>query len=245
MEQPHRLNRLQGLGVASASVLMLGGAFALSDCEGPGNPRLDQGPVTTVTTTIPERTSPWFERYGWDRDWAQQLTEEYIYENMGTRHEFLVAAGRCALSRIYFGDNPEDWYWVISQNPVVYSGEYTGVEFTTFSGFYVRDRELGRQYSIEMLRIVEGDVYWGYLGIIPSQTTVIDQRSRLNPQTGSPILPHEGEEGIVDNDYTLGSEFEGIEVGRIIILPRFRSDLVSRHCLTPAVNPEDPPDSIV
>ncbi len=242
--------RFSPLAKAGMALVVLGsaaGVLSLKQCESVDRPDLGEEAAPATTTTLPERQPGWYERYGWNLDWAEELTRQHLEENLGTDTKFLIGAGRCAVTRYVYGDGPNDGWYRIIQNPILFSTKHEGVRFTTFTGLMITDDygEDHRYFTPSMVRLVEGDTYWGSFGIVPNQTDVIDQRSRLDIESGGEIIPVVDEIYTDLNEFAVGPAISSYTVGRVIDLALNSRDLVSDYCLTPAVLPDDEADSVL
>lgn len=248
-----RFSPLARIGIGAA---LVGGAallFSIRGCGEGERPTIgQQAPAVSTTTTHPENKEaerPWYEKFGWDNDYTNDVAAELVNDLTGPSPESRkVAAGRCIVT-LYDGGKSN--YYSVMKNPIVIESEYKGVKFTTFVGLIPHEatpeNSGGKRLAYEKVSVVGGEVFWGDFGIIPDQTDVVDDQGIPQIRGGDPVVHKPGYYDDSDGNvtyYQLPIGPNGYRVGEVVRIEESRLDLVAKHCLSPASKQAMPPESV-
>lgn len=173
----------------------------------------------TTTTTEAPAAPPYYEKYGWDRDYAREDARANLYDALELGKAVKVAAGRCIVTKFTNGDKEEDMYWRVIKNPIVTEGEHGGFKFTTFTGYNPNG---GFDYTSETVTVIDGEVYWGNFGYIPGQTEMVDTTRQI---------------------IGVDKESDLYVPGELLIIPGYDRASVAKNCISPDSHVEDLPKS--
>lgn len=232
--------------VAGLSVVAVLGLTKLGACEGDRASLGEKGSFksTTTTTEATKPVGPWYEKFGWDEDYAAASAQNHLTLARENNEKVAVAAGRCTVT--LFDNGVEDYFTVI-KNPIIHIGEHDGIKFTTFTGIshYVVQNTGERSFFIETVSVVEGEVFWGNFGIIPNQSSVTDQQTRLENK-GEEIFDYKAYAPSFYDDlefFKQSPNSHGYIPGEVNYYPMDRPDLVTNDCLSPASIETYPPEA--
>lgn len=247
-QQERRFSPLAIIGIAAVAVA--GALIALRGCgEAEETAPKSESPVTTTTTTVPEFKPPYWEKYGWDIPEDVYAADRNIEDNH--QEGLKIAAGRCVV-KLSEGHNGTELaeYWEILRNPIVTEGSANGYQFTTFSGYQEVQHE---DYDEEVVltpytSVIDGEMLWGSVGIVPNQTAVIDIESPVrasdeyftNPDYDALYLFSRSS---TNRYYRNQALEEGVIPAEVIVIPRSQEWRVPEYCAVPAFTFKEPPAS--
>jgi len=248
------INKLSFRNRVGAAAIIVSSLLIPSACSSGERPKVAEKPTSTTssttTTTKPESRRPYYEKYGWTEDYSRTMPAQTVIGDIKGGKKLLVAAGRCTATIYDYGDHNA---WEIIQNPAIVQGEQNGHGFTSFVGILFRkyvDVGDGIYRDASVVSIVDGkDVYWGSIGLVPNQLTLVDTEVTIRPSTGEPysdsLTAKYFEKAYPEpiSIYETVSDAEGFKPARIIMVPEDESWRVKEYCNVPGLVLADPPES--
>ena len=220
--------------------------FMARGCGDDNRPRITDEtiPPETTTTTEPPQP-PYWQKFGWSGPEDLWAAQEAI--DSGSM-ALVFAAGRCTVTLTTQQSAPESQVYEVVKNPLITTGSAGGHAFTVFAGYQAFTEESGESGSlIPRVPIIDGELQWGSVGLIPGQTELVDTAGPLEVNAEprfDQLLDATYFPPNTQNSYYSNAPLQnGIVPAEVVILPKAEAWRVLEHCDVPSLRSAQPPVS--